>query len=124
MAKLRASTVEEALFLFAATAFRARFRAVREVEPEPGDEDALRERLRSGEPLDTAEVARMPPGMQRILYRLLAQYVAYLQLNPKMEFPVGFVDGTSFARLGKPVVKYLGMKWWPLPAAALSEDQE
>lgn len=115
MAKLRASTIEDAIFLFAGTAFRSRFREIRELEPDPGDEELLHERLCSGEPLDTAEVAGMPPGMQRILYRLLAQYVAYLHANPKLGFPLGFLDGTSYARLGKPLVTYLGMKWWPIP---------
>lgn len=77
-------------------------------------ENSLFHRLKAG-PISQVEAHQLPPGQRQVLRELLTQYIMFLEMNKKLEFPTGFLDDSNQDSLGTNLLGYICHYKWPFP---------
>lgn len=90
---------------------------VGEKSEEPLDlsaEDYIFARLTNG-PLTALDVHQLPSKHRGLLREILTQYIMFLERNPGLSFPAGFLDGSSKETLAPTLLQYMHKHRWPFP---------
>ena len=85
-----------------------------DAQPDLFLQDAIFSRLACGS-IRFQEIHHMPDGQRRLLYELLNQYITFLQMNERLTYPRGFLEGSSAERLSNPLLAYIVEHRWPFP---------
>lgn len=65
--------------------------------------------------LTVMQVHQMSKNHQVLLKELLTQYIMFLQMNPKLQFPNEFLNGSTKSQLGEMLLQYICEHRWPFP---------